>query len=122
MSVTQNITSDILTSEFIAPLFQSASLILALGLLGLIACHCSIAVYVAYSCAFQIPHLIPESREEEEEESDELCYACFETRPNTMLLSCGHQGLCTPCVKKLWDIDKRCPLCRAELKGVAFLD
>ena len=86
----------------------------------LIACHCCIAVYVAYSHADRIPIFIAEKHEETED--DELCYACFDSRPNTMLLGCGHHGLCTACVKTLWDVDKRCPLCRAELKGVAFLD
>lgn len=120
MSFTQNTTRDLFVSDSIA-FFQSTSLILALGLLGLIACHCCIAVYVAYSHAFQIPILIKQPHEEDDEE-DDLCYACFESRPNTMLLGCGHHGLCTACVKKLWDVDKRCPLCRAELKGVVFLD
>jgi hypothetical protein len=110
---------DILASDAIA-FFQSTSLILTLVLLGLIACHCCIAVYVAYSHADRIPIFIAEKHEETED--DELCYACFESRPNTMLLGCGHHGLCTACVKKLWDVDKRCPLCRAELKGVVFLD
>ena len=61
----------------------------------------------------------PTSSKEDEEE---LCYACADSKPDTMLLACGHQGLCTSCAKHLWRIDRRCPLCRTTLKGMVFLN
>jgi hypothetical protein len=53
---------------------------------------------------------------------ENLCYTCFDSKPNTMLVTCGHQGLCSVCAARLWRIDKRCPLCRRGVNGVVLLD
>ncbi len=44
-------------------------------------------------------------------ENAPLCHVCFETKATTAI-SCGHQGFCLDCVKKM----ERCPLCRQGIK------
>jgi hypothetical protein len=119
------------TLDPMVPILQSASAMLIMGLCMLIACHCLIAVYVAYSHAFPPPtptirveFVCPQNQpvEPASETEEELCYACADSKPDTMLLACGHQGLCTSCAKHLWKLDRRCPLCRTALKGMVFLD
>ena len=53
--------------------------------------------------------------------SDKACYVCFDADASTVLLACGHQGLCAACAARLWRIDRRCPLCRRRVNGVVFL-
>ena len=122
-----NITQQIFVIQ-IEPLVQSMSLIMAIGFLCLIACHCSIALYVALSPSFQqhIQIICPQQRPltaepvESTDGEEELCYVCYESKPDAMLLPCGHLGLCIACVKQLCNIDSRCPLCRAKIAGAAM--
>jgi hypothetical protein len=97
------------------------SVIMAIGFLCLIGCHCLIALYVAFSPAFQqhiqIAH--PQQLPAEITEEEDLCYVCYESKPDSMLLPCGHLGLCITCIKQLCNADPRCPLCRETIKGVA---
>jgi hypothetical protein len=115
------------------PILQSTSAMLIMGLCLLIACHCLLAVYVAYTHTFPPPTrtirveiAFPQNQPEEptssQEDVEELCYACAASKPDTMLLACGHLGLCTSCAQHLWRMDRRCPLCRSTLKGMVFLD
>jgi hypothetical protein len=53
---------------------------------------------------------------------ENLCYTCFDSRPNAMLVACRHQGLCSICAARLWHIDRRCPLCQRGVNGVVLLD
>ena len=98
---------------------QSSSAMLIMGLCFLIMCHCLIAIYIVVSLLTAAPHVEIVSSPSDDEE---LCYACVDSKPDTMLLACGHQGLCTSCARQLWRIDRRCPLCRAALKGMVFLN
>jgi len=105
-------------------IIHASSVMLIAELFLLSVCHCLLAIYVELS-----RHTAPTIRveilcplEPKANADDELCYACENSKPNTMLLACGHQGLCTSCAKKLWRIDRRCPLCRAALKGMVFLN
>jgi hypothetical protein len=43
---------------------------------------------------------------------------CYDTDADTVLLSCGHGGLCVECAARLWRSDRRCPLCRRDVHGV----
>jgi hypothetical protein len=107
----------------IVNIFQSSSAMLIMGLCFLIVCHCLIAIYVALSHQTAPPiHVEIVCPAANPSDDEELCYACVDSKPDTMLLACGHQGLCTSCARQLWRIDRRCPLCRAALKGMVFLN
>ena len=115
-----NTTQQIIVMQ-IDPFFQSISVIMAIGFFCLIGCHCLIALYVAFShfqiaCPQQRPAEPVENLLEITDEED-LCYVCYESKADSMLLPCGHLGLCLTCVKQL----SRCPLCRAKILGVASL-
>jgi hypothetical protein len=114
----------------------SASVLLTMGICSLIICHCCIAIYVAHapeetlqqtdSPAIATDQLIraqeSEGAEEGEDDTHNLCYTCCTAHPNTMLIACGHQGLCAACAARLWRIDRRCPLCRRGLNGIVLMD
>lgn len=63
-------------------------------------------------------------------ESKNLCYVCYEARPQTVLLECGHAGLCSPCAEQLRrprgseghvSREATCPICRAQIVTVMRL-
>lgn len=57
----------------------------------------------------------------EENEDDSPCFACMERAPDTILIECGHGGLCSGCAIRLWregPARRRCPLCRQRFAGV----
>ena len=39
-------------------------------------------------------------------------------RRDSILLECGHSGLCVECATVLWDRARRCPLCRQSFAAV----
>jgi len=135
-----------LSSAPVIFLISSATLMLTAGLCGLLACHCCLAVYILRMTAAAARHdLGRESRRAEQgpstppittpahspppqptndtpdDHADHLCYACVDLDANTALLACGHRGLCLACATRLWQVDRRCPLCRRGVEGVVFL-
>jgi hypothetical protein len=55
------------------------------------------------------------------------CYMCMDNPAGTVLIECGHGGLCVPCASALWrhgagtaaaPPSRRCPLCRRPFVGV----
>ena len=46
------------------------------------------------------------------------CIVCMERPPDSILLECGHAGLCVGCATVLWDQARRCPLCRQEFAAI----
>ncbi|EPR61371.1 zinc finger, C3HC4 type (RING finger) domain-containing protein [Toxoplasma gondii GT1] len=51
----------------------------------------------------------------------DLCIICFQSRPNAVLLFCGHGGLCFHCAQTCFRRNGRCPTCRQAVKGVVEL-
>ncbi len=83
--------------------------------------HC-IAVYVYRAKPPAAPQPAPtEPVDRDCGGADGLCFTCVDVAPNTVLLACGHRGLCSACAARLWHIDRRCPLCRAGLSGVVLI-
>jgi hypothetical protein len=124
-----------------------ASTALTMGICCVFMCHCCMAIYVIYihTCIQSLNRITDNIRERIVQAQDgiiqegrivqtdeptlsyaeldeNLCYTCFDSKPNTMLITCGHQGLCSVCAARLWRIDKRCPLCRRGVHGVVLLD
>lgn len=54
-------------------------------------------------------------------EDGDSCIICFQSRPNAVLLFCGHGGLCFPCAQTCFRRNGRCPSCRQAVKGVVEL-
>jgi hypothetical protein len=81
-----------------------------------------IAVYVYRSKAPPAPQPVPtEPVDHDRHDAESLCFTCVDVAPNTVLLACGHRGLCSACAARLWHVDRRCPLCRRGLKGVVLV-
>ena len=122
-------TFDPLSSAPVIFLISSASAVLALGICSLVLFHCCIAIYVFRMTAPRPPDaaviptdlLIHQPPPVDAEDADNMCYICVETGADTMLLACGHRGLCSACATRLWRVDRRCPLCRRRLSGLVFL-
>jgi hypothetical protein len=58
---------------------------------------------------------------DEEEALGMQCLVCMEHPPDTVLIECGHGGLCAACAGRLWregPARRRCPLCRQCFAGV----
>ena len=51
----------------------------------------------------------------------ESCYACMDAEADTLLLNCGHSGLCVACARKIIHANQRCPLCRQVLTGMIHM-
>ncbi len=55
------------------------------------------------------------------------CYLCMDRRPDTVLVECGHGGLCAACAMALWHRSaaapraRLCPLCRLPFVGVMLI-
>jgi hypothetical protein len=52
------------------------------------------------------------------EDGGDPCIVCMERPPDSILLECGHAGLCVGCATVLWDQARRCPLCRQEFAAI----
>ncbi len=58
----------------------------------------------------------------------QACYLCMDRRADTVLVECGHGGLCGVCAAALWrsaaaapGAERRCPLCRLPFVGVMLI-
>ena len=51
-------------------------------------------------------------------EDNMSCIVCWAGRRDSVLLECGHGGVCVACAGVLWRQGRRCPLCRARFCGV----
>ena len=118
-------TFEPLASVPVIILIASMSAVLMLGVCSLIACHCYIVLSVFRRMAPPSPTVItihnPDTPPSEGAPDDTLCYVCLDADADTMLLGCGHRGLCSACALRLWRMDRRCPLCRVGLSGLVFL-
>jgi len=56
-------------------------------------------------------------------ESEQLCFICYSEAPDTVLLECGHAGICAACALHL--LERRpgaqCPICRSVVAMVVRL-
>lgn len=45
---------------------------------------------------------------------DDLCIICCENKGDSLVLPCGHMGLCSECLESWFSNKKCCPVCRTE--------
>lgn len=49
--------------------------------------------------------------------SKDVCKVCLTNKKNTIIIDCGHIVMCADCAREiLKEKDKKCPMCRAEIK------
>lgn len=60
-----------------------------------------------------------EKKEEEKKDQEivkkkdeELCCLCFANIGDSVIMPCGHGGICNPCALELFSGCKDCPICR----------
>merc|ERR1712136_107065 len=50
--------------------------------------------------------------------SDNVCYICYEAKPDAIFLECGHGGMCTLCALELKNRRQTCPICRGVITHI----
>ena len=50
------------------------------------------------------------------------CVLCFDCFPDTVLMECGHGGICFRCGVKLLKLKGKCPLCRENVTLILKID
>lgn len=45
-------------------------------------------------------------------EEDQLCVLCYAKKADSVIMPCGHGGICNPCSLELFAGCKDCPICR----------
>jgi E3 ubiquitin-protein ligase MGRN1 len=58
---------------------------------------------------------------EKRQEIDKECVVCYTSKIDTVVMSCRHMVLCNDCAKQVKEKNKKCPLCREEVKGTIHL-
>ena len=53
---------------------------------------------------------------------DTTCVVCLESRPEVVLLPCGHKNLCGPCAWQCYDTQQKCPLDRIKISEPLSLE
>uniref|UniRef100_A0A7S1W8W5 RING-type domain-containing protein n=1 Tax=Neobodo designis TaxID=312471 RepID=A0A7S1W8W5_NEODS len=61
------------------------------------------------------PQLCPDGDDEV------ACVLCLEHIRDTLVLPCGHLGLCWTCASRMRGDDGRCPICRGNIGSLAFV-
>ncbi|KAL4474450.1 hypothetical protein ABPG72_007849 [Tetrahymena utriculariae] len=51
-----------------------------------------------------------------------LCLVCFDNQPDSVILECGHGGLCNQCALDIWKKTGECYLCRQTISKVVQID
>lgn len=46
--------------------------------------------------------------------NDDLCILCFENKPDTIIMPCGHTGVCSKCLNNWLKENRVCPCCRTS--------
>ena len=60
----------------------------------------------------------PKHDEIDAEVGNSMCMICWERSCDCILLECGHCGICVHCASRLWEQNRRCPLCRTAFAAV----
>jgi hypothetical protein len=54
-------------------------------------------------------------------EEEKTCWLCFAAAPDSVLLECGHAGLCCGCAVQLLATLSKCPICREQITQAVLL-
>ena len=50
-----------------------------------------------------------------------LCVLCFDNKADSVIMPCGHGGICNTCALELFSSCNQCPICRSVPKRLIFL-
>ena len=65
---------------------------------------------------------IKEAPKSEKKGSKPLCIICFENGHESVIMPCGHGGLCQKCSLDLFKHLKPCPVCREKIEMVCEIE
>ena len=85
---------------------------------------CLLILYISHiwhAGATVSPSATPITLIEHTHNDGEHCYTCMDKRANTILLNCGHTGLCVGCARTIMQANQNCPLCRQGLSGMIHM-
>lgn len=51
--------------------------------------------------------------------SERACQICFDQNYSTVMLPCGHGGLCWECGLHIYALTEECPMCRTKIELVS---
>ncbi|KAL4429533.1 hypothetical protein ABPG74_014308 [Tetrahymena malaccensis] len=54
--------------------------------------------------------------------SCQQCLVCFDNQPDSVILECGHGGLCNQCALDIWKKTGECYLCRQTISKIVQID
>ena len=61
--------------------------------------------------------------EEDRSYEEGFCFVCWDRPPDSVILECGHGGLCRPCANRVWARPPHeCPVCRGHIFLVISLE
>lgn len=60
----------------------------------------------------------PPAQGSKSDESKKECIICMSKEPNSVLIPCGHLGLCMACAREIQRNSKQCPVCRSVIDQV----
>ena len=80
-------------------------------------CGYVLLLWASFALVFAILLYPGAAGESKQQEVHLICNICNDTPPNTIILPCGHLGLCSRCAGELARRKEKCPWCRAEVSG-----
>ena len=62
------------------------------------------------------------SKKSKEPSEEKLCYICYGSPPNAVLMNCGHAGICYECAMMMMEKNSKCMECRGDVAAVYKVD
>ena len=54
--------------------------------------------------------------------SENLCIICCQNEPDSIIIPCGHTGVCSDCLDNWFKENKTCPCCRSKAEKYRMID
>jgi len=67
-------------------------------------------------------HEEEEDKSQAKDQDDENCFICCERKPNSVIMECGHGGVCYQCGLEMWKKEEKCYLCRQKITRLLKLE
>lgn len=85
--------------------------------------HCQVLIIII----FELSHVLFRRQRDHSEKSEgeapsvgeHSCQICFEHDHSTVMLPCGHGGVCWDCGIQMYALTEECPMCREKINLVS---